>query len=76
MNKIVILSACILIALATVVPHVPPIESRKPLTYKVSLNDPPIVRWAPLARDFAEPIHRFMEYIDLLPIPKKFYDGV
>lgn len=64
------------VALATMVPHVGPIESRVPLVYKVSLNDPPLVRWAPLARDFKEPIARFMEYLDLLPIPKGFYDGV
>lgn len=72
-----VLVLCLLgFALSTMVPHVGPIEPRKPLTYKVSLNDAPEVRWAPLARDFREPIQRFMEYLDLLPIPKGFYDGV
>lgn len=76
MYKVILFLLTITLAFSTMVPHVGPVESRRPLTYKVSLNDPPIVRWAPMARDFAEPIHRFMEYLDLLPIPKTFYDGV
>lgn len=76
MYKAAILLLLLGFTLATVVPHVGPIESRKPLTYKVSLDDPPEVRWAPMARDFKEPITRFIEYLDLLPIPKGFYDGV
>lgn len=60
MNKVIFLALLAVISLATMVPHVGPIESRKPLTYKVNLEDPPLVRWAPVARDFAEPIHRFM----------------
>ena len=59
----------VVLASTTVVPHVGPIESHIPLIYKVSLNDPPEVRWAPIARDFAEPLARFMEFIDRIPIP-------
>lgn len=76
MYKVALLLLLAAICMSTMVPHVGPIESRRPLTYKVSLNDPPEVRWAPMARDFKEPIARFMEYLDLLPIPKGFYDGV
>jgi hypothetical protein len=34
-----------LAAFSTVVPHVGPIESHAPLTFKVNLEDPPLVRW-------------------------------
>ena len=34
------------------------------------------MRWAPIVRDFMHPLSRFMEFIDLLPVPKTFYDGV
>jgi len=76
MQQVIILTLLVILGSATMVPHVGPIESHIPLIYKVSLNDPPEVRWAPIARDFAEPLARFMEFIDLLPIPKAFYDGV
>lgn len=62
--------------LSTMVPHEGPIDPHVPLVYNVSLNDPPEVRWAPIVRDYWEPLSRFMEFIDLLPIPKGFYDGV
>ena len=64
------------LALATMVPHLDPIDAHVPLVYKVELNDPPLVRWAPIVRDFIQPLHRFMEFVDLLPVPKTFYDGV
>jgi hypothetical protein len=76
MKQLLILVVLVILGTATMVPHVGPVESRTPLLYKVSLNDAPEVRWAPIARDFAEPLARFMEFIDLLPIPKAFYDGV
>jgi hypothetical protein len=59
-SRLSFLIASVIVVYSTMVPHLPPIESRAPLTYKVSLNDAPEVRWAPLARDFAEPIKRFM----------------
>lgn len=76
MQQVLILVVLVILGTATMVPHVGPVESHVPLLYKVSLNDPPEVRWAPIARDFAEPLARLMEFIDLLPIPKGFYDGV
>lgn len=60
MVKTTILALLLCLACATVVPHVGPIESHVPLTYKVSLNDPPEVRWAPIVKDFHEPLSRFM----------------
>lgn len=66
----------VLEATTTVVPRVTPIKSHVPRTYKVSLDDPPLKRWAPLVKDYHEPLKRFMDYFDLLPIPKTFFEGV
>jgi hypothetical protein len=72
-----LLTALLLAAVsATMVPHLGPIEAHTPRTYKMELSDPPLTRWAPIARDYKEPLSRFMDYLDLLPIPKTFYDGV
>jgi hypothetical protein len=60
MQKVILFTVLVILGSTTMVPHVGPIESHVPLVYKVSLNDPPEVRWAPIARDFAEPIARFM----------------
>ena len=61
---------------STVVPHVPPFKTHVPRTYKVSLDDPPMIRWAHIIKDYSEPLKRFMDYFDLLPIPKDFFHGV
>ena len=76
MRGIVLLAFLLAIVSATVVPRVTPIKSHVPRTYKVSLDDPPLKRWAPLVHDYMEPLKRFMNYIDLLPIPSTFYEGV
>ena len=77
MSKALILLALVaILATATVIPRTGPIDSHAPLTYKVQIDDPPIVRWAPIIRDFNSSLHRFVQFLDLLPIPKGFYDGV
>lgn len=76
MLKNILIALLASLALSTMVPHVGPVDSHSPLTYKMELNDPPLKRWEPIWRDYKEPISRFMEYLDLLPIPKGFYDGV
>jgi hypothetical protein len=76
MNKLFISALLLAVALATVVPRVGPIESHAPLTYKVNLADPPKVRWAPIIKDYKEALARFLEFFDLLPIPKGFFEGV
>ena len=35
-----------------------------------------MVRWAPLIRDYNETLHRLLEFFEILPIPKGFFDGV
>ena len=52
MKKLFLVIAILVLAYSTVVPRVGPIESHKPLIYKVQIKDPPIVRWAPIMRDF------------------------
>ena len=54
---------------STMVPHVGPVDTHVPKVYKMELNDSPEERWAPIAKDYAEPIKRFQEFIDLLVIP-------
>lgn len=76
MKVILVCALLILIASSTVVPRVTPIKTHVPRTYKVSLDDPPIKRWAPMVNDYAQPLKKFMNYIDLLPIPNSFYNGV
>lgn len=75
-TKLLLVLALLTLSLSTVIPRLGPIDSHKPLTYKVQINDPPMTRWAPIIRDFNTSLHRFLEYVDLLPIPKGFYDGV
>jgi hypothetical protein len=76
MSKLIATLCLLAVALATVVPHVGPVESHKPLTYKVNLEDDPKTRWGPIILDFKEPLTRFIDFVDLLPIPKGFFDGV
>jgi hypothetical protein len=76
MMKPALLGLLLCLAAATMVPHLDPIDAHVPLVYKVNLEDPPEVRWAPIVRDYSEPLHKFMAFVDLLPVPKTFYDGV
>lgn len=62
--------------MGTVVPRVGPVHSHVPLTYKVSLDDTPKQRWTQIVHDYWEPLKRFMDYFDMLPIPKEFFHDV
>ena len=44
------------VVLTTMVPHVGPIDSHVPSVYKVSLDDPPEVRWAQIVKDYKHPL--------------------
>jgi hypothetical protein len=76
MLKTLILLVIVCLVSSTVVPRVDPVHSHVPRTYKVSLDDSAEKRWEHILKDYAEPLKRFMDYFDLLPIPNKFYDGV
>lgn len=60
MKSATLAALLIVCAFTTVVPHVGPIESHAPLTYKVNLEDDPKTRWAPIIRDFIDPLTRFL----------------
>jgi len=61
MSKLLmLLSVMLALSIATVIPRVGPIDSHVPLTYKVQIDDPPLVRWAPIIKDFNSTIHRFV----------------
>lgn len=51
---------CSTLITATIVPHLPPIHSHVPRTYKLSLDDTPEQRWAQVIRDYREPLAKFM----------------
>lgn len=76
MKKIIALLFLIAVVWGTVVPHVPPIKNHVPRTYKVQISDPPEKRWKNIVTDYHEPLKRFMDYFDLLPIPSTFFNGV
>jgi hypothetical protein len=74
--KLVALAVLLAVTACTMVPHVGPVDTHVPRTYKMELNDSPLTRWAQIAKDYAHDIRRFEEYIELLPIPEGFYEGV
>lgn len=75
--ELAIVLFCLLsLATGTVIPRVGPIDSHAPISYKVQIEDPPLTRWAPIIRDFNQSIHRFVEFLELIPIPEDFYEGV
>jgi hypothetical protein len=47
-----------------------------PKAYKVNLEDSPEVRWAPIIKDYAEPLKKYMYYFDLIPFSKTFFQGI
>ncbi len=76
MKSILIFLAMFIMAFSTVIPRVEPIVTHVPKTYKVSLDDPPEVRWKQILEDYKVPLAKFMEEFNKLPIPEKFYNGV
>ena len=76
MKAIILCCLLLVCGFSTVVPHVGPVKSHVPRTYKVSLDDSPVNRWKHIVTDYHEPLKRFMNYFDLLPIPEGFFNGV
>lgn len=80
MNKsllaLCVVLSCTIVIQATIVPHLPPIHSHVPRTYKLNLDDTPEQRWAQILKDYKQPLEKFMKYFDKLPIPEKFFEGV
>jgi len=77
MSKLLfILLSVLFLASATVIPRTGPIEAYNPLKFKVQIDDPPLVRWAPIIKAYNHSLNRFVEFLDQVPVPKGFYDGV
>ena len=58
-------------------PHYDPIDSHVPKTYRVNLEDSPMVRWGPIVKDHQAGIDRFIHYYDHhLPVSKTFLKDV
>jgi hypothetical protein len=45
MKKLILSVLVLALVHATVVPHIGPIETHVPLTFKVQIDDPPLTRW-------------------------------
>ena len=60
----------------TVIPRVTPIVTHVPKSYRISLDDPPIVQWKQAVEDYKEPLKKFLDTFDMLPIPQSFFNGV
>jgi len=75
-GRILVLAVVLFLCSGTVVPHIGKIKSHIPRTYNVSLDDSLSARWAPILRDYQHALALFMNYFDLLPIPKDFWKGV
>lgn len=76
MKTTILLALLLAVALSTVVPRVTPIVTHVPITYKVSLEDSPEKRWSQIVKDFEEPLKKFIDYFDMLPIPEGFFKDV
>jgi hypothetical protein len=76
MKTLIILTGLIALTFSNVRPHPDPIITHVPKVYKVNIEDPPMVRWAPIIKDYMEPLSRFMFYFDLIPFPKTFFREV
>jgi hypothetical protein len=76
MKTAILLFVCIIATFSNTHPHLDPIITHAPKIYKVNLEDTPEVRWAPIIKDFAEPLKKFMFYFNLLPFSKTFFDGI
>ena len=76
MKTTLVVLALAAVALGTVIPRVTPIVAHAPLVYKVNLEDGPLKRWAPIVKDFAVPLKKFIDYFDTLPISPDFFEGV
>ena len=60
MKSLLLFLSVVLLATSTVIPRVEPIVTHVPKTYKVSLDDPPEVRWKQIMEDFKVPLAKFM----------------
>jgi hypothetical protein len=73
MKTILLISLVLTFISATVVPREGPIVTHVPLNYTVNLEDPPEIRWEKIVKDYIEPLKKFIQYVDTLPIPPSFY---
>jgi len=54
MVKITLLVVLVGLACCTMVPHVGPVDTHVPKTYKLELTDDPQTMWAPIYRDYKD----------------------
>ena len=74
--RVLLVILLVLACSCTVVPHVGKVKSHFPRNYKVSLDDTPLQRWAPILHDYKHQLSLFMSYFDLLPFSETFFKAV
>ncbi len=52
MKNHIISALLVAIVLANTHPHLDPIVTHVPKSYKVNVDDPPLTRWAPIIKDY------------------------
>ena len=60
MKPIIFVFTLLVPVFTTVIPHIGPVKTHIPRTYKVSLDDGPIDRWKHIITDYHEPLKRMM----------------
>ena len=61
MLKLLLLLVLVAGTSAFIVPHLGRLKGHKPNTYKVQIDDPPIVRWAPMVHDYRHALDKMMD---------------
>ena len=64
------------LAQSTVVPRTAPLDTHVALNFKVQIKDDPKTRWAPIIKAYQADLERFLEFVELIPTSKTFFDGV
>ena len=76
-SAIAMLLGLVVLATCKPNPHYSPITSHAPKTYRVNLEDSPMVRWGPIIKDYQASLNHFMHFMDHhLPLSKTFLKKV
>lgn len=76
MKLVIALTLLLTLVISNTHPHLDPIINHVPKLYKVDIDEDPLTRWAPIIKDYAEPLKKFMFWIDLIPFSKTFFHDV
>ena len=75
-KALTVVTALLVLATSTVIPRTSPITSHAPRMYRMNIDDDPKTRWSKIIPDYKEPLDRLLEFFDILPLSKSFFNGV